>query len=198
MWSNRLNCSFGLFWGPCFCELRSLSAYLVFSHHACFFCNQSLKSEMTQTSSSNETMLFICRPCMLNLRRYLSWLSALLDKQQNNVQASSGLQLTTFQRRPNLVQSQDNLIVLERRPNVCGWPEASHQRICLFFCLNQGIQTVGWSSRFQSTGMLTSAASLQDGDALLECNKEKGHQVRHWSPVLPVGAFPGLRQGLFP
>lgn len=79
---------------------------------------------------------------MLNLSRYLSWLSVLLDKQQDNVGASPGLQLTTFQRRHDLVPSPDNLIVLEKTPNVCGWPQASRQKILLFFSQNRNIQTV--------------------------------------------------------
>lgn len=125
---------------PCFCELQgtefspSLSSFF-FSHHARTFCNLSIKSEMTQTGSSDETMRFIWRPCMLHLRSYLSWLSVLVDKQQNNIQASPWLQLTTFQLRPNLVQSQDDLIALKRKhPNICGWPRgfASKKNFLVF------------------------------------------------------------------
>lgn len=113
--------------------LNSLTSYLLFSHHAWFFCNLSIKSGMTPACSSDETMLFIWRPWKLNLRHYLSWLSVLLDKQQNNVQASPWLQLTTFQLRDNLVPSEDNVIALEQTPNVCGWPEAARQNMSFFF-----------------------------------------------------------------
>lgn len=77
---------------------------------------------------------------MLNLRRYLSWLSVLLDKQQNNVQALSELQLTTFQHRPNLVPSRDNLIVLQKTPK-CLWLARgfTSKNLSLFFS-----QTMPW------------------------------------------------------
>lgn len=70
---------------------------------------------------------------MLNLSRYLSWLSVLLDKQQNNVGASPGLQLTTFQRRHNLVPSPDNLIALETPQMFVAGPRLRVKNLSLFF-----------------------------------------------------------------
>lgn len=136
LWLNRFNCICCPFWAMSLWTaghwILSLLICL-FSHHAWFFCNLSIKSGMRPACSSDETMLFIWRPWKLNLRRYLSWLSVLLDKQQNNVQASPWLQLTTFQLRDNLVPSEDNVIALEQTPNVCGWPEAARQNMSFFF-----------------------------------------------------------------
>lgn len=73
---------------------------------------------------------------MLNLSRYLSWLSVLLDKQQNNVGASPGLQLTTFQRRHNLVPSPDNLIALETPQMFVAGPRLRVKYLSLFLKLH--------------------------------------------------------------
>lgn len=137
---------------------------------------------------------------MLNLRRYLSWLSVLLDKQRNNVGASPGLQLTTFQRRHNLVPSPDNLIALETPPPPkCLWlapgfaSEKSKNRII------QMVTNVRQQHKrevMRKSGFLDKSAGW-DGKTP-RVAEEEGAQVHDWSPVFPVGAFPGLLQGAFP